>query len=103
MSRTSKTWVMPKTVTPETALKNQIKQYLSIKGWFHFPVLQGLGAYKGIPDRIAVKNGRALFIEVKAPKGTQSKHQEEFQIRIEEAGFEYILVKSLEDLIEKNI
>ena len=84
--------------TPENLIKEQIKDYLDIMGWFHFPILQGLGAYKGICDRIAIKDGKVLFIEVKGPKGRLSNHQEEFKKNIEAAGGIYITAKSYEDI-----
>lgn len=84
----------------ENDIKKQVKDYLNIKGWFNFHVLQGLGAYKGIPDRIAIKNGRVLFIEIKKPKGKQSLNQTLFQKELEYASGEYILVRCLEDLIK---
>ena len=62
--------------------------------------MQGLGAYKGIPDIIAIKNNRVLFLEIKRPKGKQSEHQKNFQAEIEGQGGEYYVVKSLEDLIK---
>ena len=82
----------------ENDIKRQIKDYLNAKGWFNFHVLQGLGAYKGIPDRIAIKDNRVLFIEVKKPTGKQSENQKLFQDNVENQGGEYILVKCLEDL-----
>jgi len=84
----------------ENDVKRQVKDYLSIKGYFHFHILQGMGAYKGIPDIIAIKNGRTLFCEVKRPGGKQSDHQILFQSNIWEKGGHYILVKCLDDLIE---
>jgi len=84
----------------ESDIKNQVKDYFSLKGWFHFPLTAGMGSYKGVPDRIAAKDGRVLFIEVKRPRGKQSENQREFQANIEGAGGEYILVRCLEDLIE---
>ena len=93
-----KTWRQPKKLTPETLLKRDIKQYLSLTGWFCFPVLQGLGAYKGIPDIIACKNGQTLFIECKSPKGKQSPDQQEFEQRIKEARCKYLLVRDVTDL-----
>jgi len=77
-----------------------VKDYLSLKGYFHFPILQGLGAYKGIPDIIAIKNGRTLYIECKRPGGKQSVNQLAFQGDIWAKGGQYILVKCLEDLSE---
>jgi len=40
---------------------------------------------------------KILFIEVKTDIGTQSKEQKNFQERVEKLGFEYHLVRSLED------
>lgn len=89
----------------ETDIKNQIKDYLYLRGWFNFPLTAGMGSYPGLPDRIAVKNGRVLFIEVKTAKGKQSPKQEEFENRIKEAGGEYYVVRGIDDIqkiIEKN-
>jgi hypothetical protein len=84
----------------EADIKNQVKDYLSLKGYFHFPILQGLGAYKGIPDRIAIKDGRVLFLEIKKPVGwKQSDDQKDFQADIERSSGEYVLIRCLEDLM----
>ena len=81
-------------------MKRAVKDYLNATGWFNFHVLQGMGAYKGVPDRIAIKNGIVLFIEVKQPKGKQSDNQIGFEKDIWQAGGHYILVKCIDDLIE---
>lgn len=88
-----------KKLTPETIVKKQVRGYLRIRGWFVFHVLQGLGAYPGISDFIAMKNGRVIFVECKAPKGTQSDQQKQFQRCCEVCGVTYILARSVEDLI----
>ncbi len=85
--------------TPETRLKRAAKEYLDLTGWYHFPLLQGLGAYPGLPDRIAIKNGHVVFIEFKSPKGRQSDHQKRFQARLEGHNGRYLLVSSIDDLI----
>ncbi len=36
----------------ETHIKGQIKDYLAALSIFNFPLVQGLGAYKGVPDRV---------------------------------------------------
>jgi len=84
----------------ETDIKRQIKEYLDIMGWFNFPILQGIASYKGIPDRIAIKEGRILFLEIKIPKGKLSKWQQEFQTNIDNAGGEYYVVHNLDELIK---
>ena len=84
--------------TPETAIKKQIKDYLNLYGWYCFPILQSLGAHKGISDLIACKDGKTLFIEVKTSKGKQSVYQKHFQHCIEQAGGIYVLARSYMDL-----
>lgn len=55
---------------------------------------------KGSPDIVCVKDGRYIGIEVKATKGKQSPDQKLFQQALEEAGGDYILAHSLDDVIE---
>lgn len=84
----------------EGDIKILCKEYLKIMGWFIFPILQGLGAYKGITDFIAIKGGRVLFIETKSPAGKQRKEQKDFQEDIESHGGEYWLIDCWEDIIK---
>jgi hypothetical protein len=63
--------------------------------------LQGLGAAKGIPDRIAVKHGRFIAIEVKAKNGRLSDHQKAFRDQVIAAGGTYIEARSVEDVINR--
>jgi hypothetical protein len=85
--------------TPETLIKKQIKDYLSHKGYFHFPIMQGLGAQKGIPDIFAIKNGKVYAIEVKTPKGRQSQWQIMFQFNWEAEKGLYI-IGGLDDVMK---
>lgn len=85
----------------ENDVKLQVKQYLSLKGWFHFHLMAGMGAYKGSPDRIAVKDGRVLFLEIKKPVGWKhSDPQKQFQKDIREHNGEYYLIRNLDELIK---
>ena len=84
----------------EGDVKVLCREYLRILGWFIFPILQGLGAYKGITDFIAVKDGRVLFIETKSPTGTQSHDQKMFQQGIEMQKGEYWLIDCWEDILK---
>lgn len=90
-------------MTPETAIKKQIKDYLKIKGWFCFYNLQGLGAYHGVPDLTAIKNGRVIQIEVKTKTGRQSKGQIQFQRDWQFFGGEYVVARSYEDFLKMGI
>ena len=83
----------------ENDVKKQIKQYLTLMEWFYFHILQGLGAFIGIPDRIAIKNGRVLFLEIKKPGGKLSPGQIIFRDMILSHGGEYYRIDNLDDLI----
>jgi hypothetical protein len=93
-----RTYRVPKKLSPETQIKRMIKQYLNYKGWFHFPLTAGLGAYPGAPDMIAIKAGRVVFIEVKTPTGKLSPHQQAFKENIGDRGGNYIVARGIEDL-----
>jgi len=84
--------------TPENYVKREIKDYLDVTGWFHFPLTQGLGSYPGLPDRIAVKDGRVLFIECKASGKDLTENQEKFQRDLIEKGGRYVKVYGYKDL-----
>ncbi|MEA2016249.1 MAG: hypothetical protein U9O59_06055, partial [Actinomycetota bacterium] len=85
----------------ENNIKKQVKDYLDIMGWFNFPLTAGIGSYKGAPDRIAIKGGRVLFLEIKKPVGwKQSDGQKQFQKDIEEHNGEYYLIRNLDELIK---
>ena len=77
--------------TPENNEKKVIKDYLDIKGIFHFPIMQGLGSAKGLPDRFAIRKGKVYAIEIKSGIGKQSEWQKWFQLNWEAEGGIYIL------------
>ena len=52
------------------------------------------GNFKGIPCSWTVP----LFIEVKAEKGRQSAEQKSFEAQVKDAGAEYLLARSVEDV-----
>lgn len=88
-------------VTPETALKHACVEYLRLQGWLTYAWFQqGMVPknLRGMPDRIAIKGGRHVWLEFKSPQGKLSSDQE---LRIEElraAGAEVLVVRSLEHL-----
>lgn len=53
----------------------------------------------GAPDIIAVAGGMFYGIEVKGPKGEQSREQFYFQKMLESVGGRYILAHSLDDVV----
>ena len=84
----------------ENDIKKMCKQYLTLAEWFHFHILQGLGAFIGIPDRIAIKKGRVLFLEIKKPGGKLSPGQIIFRDMILSHGGEYYKIDGLDRLID---
>ena len=86
-------------MTEETDLKLAVKQYLALKGVFSYHVLQGLGAYKGLPDRVMHFNGRVVYLEIKKPKGKLSPHQKLFGHQCIDDGIAYLVIRSLDDIM----
>lgn len=83
----------------EQDILQQIREYLTIRGWFVVRIHQTLGCYPGIPDLLAYgPDGRRVDIEIKGPRGKQSQAQRLYQENLEVRGHEYRLVRSLEDV-----
>jgi len=56
------------------------------------------GLLKGASDLILIlPNKKLIFVELKLEKGVQSPEQKDFQERVENLGYEYILCRNLED------
>ena len=84
----------------ENDVKKMCKQYLTLAEWFHFHILAGLGSFLGIPDIIAIKKGRVLFLEIKKPGGKLSPGQIIFRDMILSHGGEYYKIDGLDRLID---
>ena len=104
-----------KTIYNETALRNQILDYLSYKGimaWLNNTSgnfnLRTQSYYKnprlklGVADILAVlpPNGRLLAIEAKVGKNKQTETQKQFQQEIEANGGIYLLVYDVDEVME---
>jgi hypothetical protein len=59
------------------------------------------GLMSGVSDLILLLPNKAVFVEVKTDVGRQSDKQKEFEQIVTALGFEYWLVRSLEDFINK--
>ena len=58
------------------------------------------GALAGVADLIFLKSNRfygALLIEMKIDEGKQSQHQKEWQQKITNDGYKYVIVRSLDE------
>jgi hypothetical protein len=56
-----------------------------------------LGLKSGVSDLIVLMPNRCIFIECKDDTGKQSEKQKEFESDVTALGFEYWLVRSLDD------
>jgi len=98
----------------ESDIQTAICDYLSLKKYFFWrqntsPTVQITGdkwhfrrmskyAMKGIPDIIIIKEGKFIGLEVKTSVGVISQNQKEFKFGCENAGGEYYIVKSIDDV-----
>lgn len=63
-------------------------------------ILSAEGVLPGVSDLIVVARGRVLFVEMKSPRGRQSRYQKEFQDRIEALGHEYRICHSVHEFMD---
>ena len=106
----------PKTATQSKKTESKIQQEIFRWFWnshclpsneqreviFHVPnenqhKLVSIGVYPGCSDLVISWKGKIYFVEVKTPTGTQSAKQKKFEQHVNDAGFVYYLVRSLED------
>ena len=85
--------------TAEQAITRSIRGLLNSLGIFHWKNHGGLGSAPGLPDICAVYHGRMVGLEVKAPNGRVSEHQQRFLDNINAAGGIGVVVRSVEDVI----
>ena len=58
---------------------------------------KSLGLIKGRSDMVYYKNGKATMLEIKTDTGKQSQAQKEWETIIKNAGFDYVILRSLQD------
>lgn len=75
--------------------RNNVGTYLTPYGK---PIVIGI---PGEPDlTLFTKTGETIFIEIKTPTGRQSKAQKHFEEYIKNLGYEYYVVRSVEDALK---
>jgi Holliday junction resolvase len=80
----------------EAIIQSQIKRYLEVNGWMVIKLIQT--SVNGIPDLMALRNGRTIFIEVKQP-GKKPSDLQQYRIeKLHKQGFEAICATSLQDV-----
>ena len=63
-------------------------------------ILSAEGVMPGVSDLIVLAKGRVLFVEMKSPKGRQTRYQKEFQARVEDMGFKYAVCHSVKEFMD---
>ena len=86
----------------EKSVENQIKDYLFKKGIYHFKVHGSSFMEPGISDIIACYKGQFIGIEVKrtGEKNEQSKQQKVHERNLTKSGGTYLLVDSLDEVVD---
>lgn len=59
------------------------------------------GMLAGVADLILLFEKKCIFVELKIEKQKQSDSQKKFQSLVENLGFDYWVIRNLENLIEK--
>lgn len=83
---------------PEACIRKAVRQYLALGGWWVVPVVQSALSYKGIPDLVAMRAGRVVWIEVKTAAGRLSAAQEAFAASCQANGIEHLVARSTADV-----
>lgn len=60
--------------------------------------LKRTGVLAGVSDLIVLLPNKAIFLELKTPKGKQQKSQKDFQRDVEALGFDYHIARSVEEV-----
>lgn len=84
----------------ENEIQQDVREYLQWRGWYVIRNQQSLGSHRGLADLTAIKDGRVVFIEIKTPEGRLSRHQRNFRDEILSHGGEYIVIRSLDEIMK---
>ena len=100
---------------PEAAIQRAVFEHLRIRPAagvfsFHCPnggarrpieaaILKGLGVVAGVPDVIAIKDGRTFALELKTPGGRLSDNQRATHRAMLEAGVQVAVADNLDDAL----
>lgn len=84
--------------TTEGDILRAVRDFLRLHGWKVTRIHQSLGSERGIPDLVAIRGGKTVWIEVKTPNGRLSEHQERWLQDLEDHGGWWIVARSVEDV-----
>ena len=92
----------------ERSLQTAIVKALNLLGFLviHIPNqyskgrVRDAGFVSGAPDLIVLKDGKVFFLEVKTKTGRVRPSQKLFAERLRRQGFDYFVVRSLDDVLK---
>ena len=96
--------------TPSRDLEHAIRDYLTLKRWLVWKNSAGIigrggrlfkAGTVGLPDLMALRDGRLLCIEVKAGKDTLRDDQVRWLADAEKHGALTVVARSLQDVIDR--
>lgn len=84
--------------TTEGDILRAVRDFLRLHGWKVVRIHQSLGSERGIPDLVAIRGGKTVWIEVKTPNGRLSEYQERWLQDLEDHGGWWIVARGIEDV-----
>jgi len=81
----------------EQRIQKKITDQLTNDGWFVIKLMKT--SINGIPDLMALKNGKTKFIEVKKPRGIISEIQKYRIKQLRKQGFEAVVMDGVDSII----
>ena len=85
---------------PQCCIFSVPNEAIQKMAWRQISKFKATGLLSGVSDTIVLIPGKVLFVEFKTVTGRQSKSQAKFQNRVESLGFEYVIIRSVEEFRE---
>ena len=61
--------------------------------------LKRMGMVRGVADLAFLYNGKSYYLEMKIKTGKQSKEQKEWEQLITSQGFQYVIIRSIDEFL----
>lgn len=78
----------------ESTIEKAITQFAERRGWLSYKWASP--AHRGVPDRLFFRHGILVIVEFKAPGKKPTKLQNYVHKQLNDAGFEVLVIDSLE-------
>lgn len=88
-----------KKATPENLVKQGVRRYARMKGWYPESNPQGAYCRSGRPDMQLLKRGRMVYVECKSAKGRLGPAQKKYIEAVTRYEIPVIICKSVEEFM----